>query len=38
MRRLLAVLVVAHMASLPIPALAAGAVWEQWKTVGGVFA
>jgi hypothetical protein len=37
MRRLLAVLVVAHMASLPVPVLAAGAVWEQWKTVGGVF-
>jgi hypothetical protein len=37
MRRLLAVLVVAHLAMLPAPVYAAGASWEQWKPVSGVF-
>lgn len=37
MRRLLAVLVVAHVALLPAPASAAGVSWEQWKSVSGVF-
>jgi hypothetical protein len=37
MRRLLAVLVAAHMALLPAPAYSAGASWEQWKPISGVF-
>src|ERR1700694_6273570 len=37
MRRLLAVLVAAHLALLPAPADAGGASWEQWKPVSGVF-
>jgi hypothetical protein len=37
MRRLLAVLVAAHVALLPVPTFAAGASWEPWKSVSGVF-
>ena len=37
MRRLLAVLVAAHVAVLPAPAYAVGASWEQWKPISGVF-
>ena len=37
MRRLLALLVAAHLAMAPAPAVAAGASWEQWKAVTGAF-
>jgi hypothetical protein len=37
MRRLLAVLVAAHVATAPAPAYAAAVAWEQWKTIAGVF-
>ena len=37
MRRLLAVLLAAPLAMAPAPTYAAGAAWEQWKPIAGVF-